>query len=1161
MVRASHAGVFPWIAKYAKALWTFSVVAYLPAGALASIEAPCHPLTTARSTSSTVQLTGAGHVTRQVDIPSHSEVLITASQSGLNVTLEVVSAGLVIERAASPVYRAGGVHLALRAELGAKVSLVVTAKGHHGARGRVVIRTLFLSKAAGSDPCWRVQRLLALADGSFARGQATQAQAMVGIASDPKADALGGYRVAAKLYLNAAEQASTPTSKAYAQLARAQLLMDYLGVWKEANSSAQAAARGYERAGNPYGAARARVIGVAAFLMMSLDSGSESLTRTVEVLRQTRKEFLWLARFHARRSESFDQAVALLYLGVAYSHEGLYDHAIRAYRRSMPIFERLGEMRWVILAQQDIASSQLALGHAHEALEQFTRLIEVTPKNEADWLYFTVLNNSALANRLVGRMDVALQQYADALQLGRRFRDVGAESRSLLGIGSIYDTLGDPDRALDFYRQSLALRGLGLTERDRAASLRSTANVLRSQGHPQEALVMHEEALSHASTAPQRAPIQVQRARDLEALGRNGSALQQLEPVIQENGPGHPLVKAQALLERGKIRMSMGELSVAEEDLRSAIATFTTGESPVDAFFAWTALAQAQHKRGSIQQALDSLEHALQLAEEVRLESANPELRASLLQPLHPAFDLKITLLAERYISSSDAREAPMRQQSALKALGASEQARARAFADFERVDIGRSAEQARLLERRRALYRELAARHFQLESGRDDRTKDDGWLRSIRADISALRVQLDETDARINAGASTGGAEAARGAWNLERRKIPTDTAIVEYWLGAESACAWVVTRDRLSMVDLGESAKIIGAARAFHDSLNAFGTAPLSKRLDDSAHLYTLVIRPLQSYIAAYRTLIFVPDGALHYIPFGALRAKSPDRSGFLIESHDVAETPSITILLNRPSETARSTGRTDRLLLVADPVYTANDPRLRSTLANPSSESKETDLRSIVFRSSYGAALPRLSYTAREADTVASFFAPDQVDRLQGFTATKDRLLAAPLDHYRVIHVASHAMTDAQMLGLSALALSAFAPSGEKVDNLVFAADFMTLRLNADLVVLSACDTSLGKEAAGEGLMGLRYIVLARGAAAVVASLWEVPDEATSELMAAFYRSLLGRRKSVPAALSEAMRTLLDRSNPDPSQWGSFSATIRALESGDQLKSEHR
>jgi CHAT domain-containing protein len=748
-------------------------------------------------------------------------------------------------------------------------------------------------------------------------------------------------------------------------------------------------------------------------------------------------------------------------------------------------------------------------------------------------------------------LDVSLRQLADALQLARRVQDDVGLTYSLYVIGLVYESLGDSDRALDFYRQCLSLTTAELDVRSRMSALARAASVLRARGQVREAFAMHDEALSLASTADfERKQIQIQRSRDLEALGQNTSALELLESVLHEADPGpNRIIRGQALLERATIRISTGELAAAEGDLRSAIATFAAEESPVNAFTAWVALAQAQHQRGSLPQALDSVDHALNFAEEVRVQSASPELRASLLQPLRPAFDLKIALLSEAYFASDAAKEAPTQENSALQALSTAEQARARAFADFERLDVGRSAAQAHLLELRRSLYRELAARHFQLESSLKRMADDDVRVRAIHSDIAALRVKLDETETQINAPTSTARTKRGDEGWILDRSRIPADTAIVEYWLGAQNAIAWVATRDKLTLVGLGASAKITESARAFHDSLSAFGI-PASKRLEDSAHLYASILQPLERYIAPYHTLIFAPDGALHYIPFGALRALGPERPHFLVENHDIAVTPSVRILLNRPPEAAAPSPRPDRLLLVTDPVYTTDDDRLRSTAASRNAEPKETDLRSIVFRSSSGASLPRLIYTAREAAAVASFFAPDHIDRLEGFAATKDGFLAAPFARYRVIHVATHAMTDTQILGLSALALSAFDRTGKQIDNLVFASDFTTLRLNADLVVLSACDTSLGKDVVGEGLMGLRYVVLARGAGAVVASLWEVLDEPTSELMTAFYRSYLGGRKSVPAALSEAMRTMLSGSNADPNRWASFTATISAL-----------
>jgi CHAT domain-containing protein len=1107
----------------------------------ASIDVPCDPVLSAGSTSFTLQLHGGSRVAHDVVIPAHSEVLLTASETGLDVALEAISAGRVIGRTATPVYRTGTARLTLRTDPEAKISLVVTARGDPGVRGRVVIRTFRVSQAAANEACWRVQRLLAEADSHYAQALAISRDD----SGDSKTEPRREYQTAVDQYLAAAKQTPVPALQAYAEHASGEILYKLLQDWTGARFWLATAATTYKREGDLYGAARARSTEVEASMEIALRSGSPATgAGSTEQLRQARKEFRSLAAFYARRGELLDQAITIGDLGLSFAYAGLYDKAVGANREALSIFERLGEEGLKCETLSNIAGMDAELGRVYDAVAQYARLMKVMPRSAEGWL--TALNNSAIVNRMAGHMDIALRQSADALQLARQMQDNREQAHSLFGIGSVYDSLGDSDRALDYYRRSLSLTPDG---RARAAALRRIANVLRSRGQVQKALSLDEEALSHSANPYQRSSLQIHRADDLGALGQSQSALQVLESVIQEREPVGSFIKAQALLARAKIRIAIGKLSDAEVDLHSAIATFAAEESPVYAFSSWVALAHAQHERGSTQQALDSLAHAMKLAEDVRLQSANPEFRASLLQPLRPAFDLKIKILSQAYFASGAAKEAPTQEHSALEALSTAEQSRARAFADFERLDVGRSTNQAHLLELRRNLYRELAARHFQLEADRERMANDDPRVRAIRSEISALRVKLDETETQISATDSTAHLNPGNEGWTLDRSRIPADTAIVEYWLGAQNAVAWVATRDKLTLVDLGASPKITASARAFHDSLSAFGKFPVSKRLEDGAHLYASILQPLEQYIAPYRTLIFAPDGALHYIPFAALRAMGPDRPRFLIENHDVAVTPSVRLLLNRPPEAAAPSPRADRLLLVADPVYTADDDRLRSTAPSRNPGPKETDLRAIVFRSSSGASLPRLIYTAPEAAAITAHFTPDHVDRLEGFAATKDRFLAAPLDRYRVIHVASHAMTDTQILGLSALALSAFDRTGKQIDNLVFASDFTTLRLNADLVVLSACDTSLGKDVVGEGLMGLRYVVLARGAGAVVASLWDVLDAPTSELMTAFYRFFVAEHKAVPAALSEAMRTMLRGPNSDPNRWASFTAAISA------------
>src|SRR5262249_913352 len=146
-----------------------------------------------------------------------------------------------------------------------------------------------------------------------------------------------------------------------------------------------------------------------------------------------------------------------------------------------------------------------------------------------------------------------------------------------------------------------------------------------------------------------------------------------------------------------------------------------------------------------------------------------------------------------------------------------------------------------------------------------------------------------------------------------------------------------------------------------------------------------------------------------------------------------------------------------------------------------------------------------------------------------RMEGLTATRERFLGSSLSSYRFIHVASHAVADAEIPQLSALVLSTVDARGAPVDGEVLAADLVTIHLNPDTVGLSGCETALGKNVAGEGLMGLRYVMLARGARSVVSTFWPVLDQTSPDLMRRFYASRLDGHSSVVAALGTAMRSM--------------------------------
>jgi CHAT domain-containing protein len=688
-------------------------------------------------------------------------------------------------------------------------------------------------------------------------------------------------------------------------------------------------------------------------------------------------------------------------------------------------------------------------------------------------------------------------------------------------------------------------------------TLRNIANILRDRGEVAIALAMHKEAMALEASASARARIAIQMVRDLEVQEQWPEARRLLEQILSE--PGYDAVgHALALLERGRLRGVMGEGTAALGDLRKAAAVFRKSELSADEFSAWLAIARIQRQSGAISAAVDSIDRALALSEEIRLQSANPELRASLLQPLRPAFDLKISILAAQYFSIAARTTDANRNALAAAALATAEQARARALADYQSLDARLSGVPSRLLQQRHDVLQDLATKRNQLEMRMERGGMMDSLAMSLRTEIATSRRKLSEIDARIGSSGTSSRREATSGRSVMHAISlVPKGTVVIEYWLGTERTLAWVLTGAGTSLTDLGDSAAIASAARVFHDSLRGMGTVPESERLASSEHLYALAVKPLAHLIAGSRQLIFVPDGTLHYTSFAALGERVGARMRFLVEDYDIGVTPSVAMLLQaEPADIRHKAGK--QVLLVADPVYQSTDTRLATGPAFTADAAPLTGARSLQVRGMARlGALERLPATAAEAQAIASLWPDNQVDRLEGFSATREKFLASPLDAYRYIHVAAHGLVDTEIPQLSALVLSTRDRQGRQIEGRVLAADFITARLGAEVVVLSACDTALGKNITGEGLIGLRYVILARGAKSVVASLWSVPDQISAQLMPLFYAELTNDGHSVVAALSGAMRKVIAKSTSDPAMWGAFAASVRAISTVQQTE----
>ena len=250
----------------------------------------------------------------------------------------------------------------------------------------------------------------------------------------------------------------------------------------------------------------------------------------------------------------------------------------------------------------------------------------------------------------------------------------------------------------------------------------------------------------------------------------------------------------------------------------------------------------------------------------------------------------------------------------------------------------------------------------------------------------------------------------------------------------------------------------------------------------------------------------------------------------------------------------ETAERKPAPKAIAVFADPVFAKNDPRVKpSALALANSRPAQTsavESRIIEHTPEKAASEPgalriaRLPFTRQEAERIAAFAPRGELRQSLDFAASRAAATSGELSQYRFVHFATHGILDAERPELSALVLSLVDERGQTQDGFLRAHEIYNLNLPAELVVLSACETGLGKQVKGEGLVGLTRGFMYAGAPRVVVSLWNVNDQATSELMARFYRKMLKGNQRPAAALRMAQVDMWrQRQWRAPYYWATF------------------
>ena len=711
----------------------------------------------------------------------------------------------------------------------------------------------------------------------------------------------------------------------------------------------------------------------------------------------------------------------------------------------------------------------------------------------------------AAVNR--GEARIALTYLEEALTLGHRSHNLIEELQVLQAMSLAWQKLGDQAKAHDYLQQSLTgSKRLGLYEGE-SDSYYKLGQLYVSLGRRNDARTAFSEAVNVASHSGKR-------YLSMALMGQARFLHDQGEPV--------------AALMNSEQALTILEGLVTQIPLDSMRASFHAQER--EAWALRTDLLVHLHERNP-KAGYDA--KALQVSESARSRS--------LLQLLGE----KHLLPSESVDASLTVRANELRQQIAAS-----------------------TSEKVRLLKNPAA-----SARLAEIENERDLLTQE---LDRVAA---TLRTQNPHS-ARLSISDTLSLRE-------IQEQILDRDTLLLEYELGEERSFLFAATPDALHTFILPSRKVIEPIARQAYEALSRSQQPQIFTSLTEkqawlernekeyeqaAAKLSALILKPAAALLG-HKRLLIVKDGALHYVAFGALpemvvgdrgeetsadnrqssarnRPQSTDHRPLILR-HEIITLPSASTLavMRRDEEKRKSAPKT--LVVMADPVFDVHDERLASlSLHSPTRTlfgegTLPENFRAIGEKGAGNTFFPRLPASRNEADAVMALVSADERKSLLDFDANYKTVTQDDLSQYRFVHFATHGLLDETHPELSGLLLSQVNQQSGKMDGSFTTLDAFNLKLNADLVVLSGCRTALGKEVKGEGLMGLTRGFMYAGARRVMASLWQVNDNATAELMKRFYQGMLGEKKLAPAAAMRAAQIELwnDKKWKSPYYWAAF------------------
>jgi CHAT domain-containing protein/tetratricopeptide (TPR) repeat protein len=830
------------------------------------------------------------------------------------------------------------------------------------------------------------------------------------------------------------------------------------------------------------------------------------------------------------------QARTLNNIGAVYSDLGEKQKALSYYNQSLPLSRATGDKAQEAATLGNIGKVYSDLGEKQKALEFYNQSLPLSRATGYKAQEAVTLNNIGRVYEDLGEKQKALEYYNQSLPLSRATGDKAVEAAILSNMGAVYNALGEKQKALSYYNQSLPLSRATGDKVVEAATLSNIGAVYDALGEKQEALEFYNQSLPLRRTTGDKAG---------EALTLNNI---------------------------GGVYEDLGEKQKALEFYnQSLVLSRATGDKAQEAVTLYN-FAYLERNRGNLNEAFTQMKAAIEIIEKLRANVASQQLRASYFASVQGYYEFYIGLLMQLHKTN------PSKGYDA-QALQASERARARSLLEIlteARADVRRGVD-TQLVKQERSLQQQLNALEFsrvKLLSGQYT-NKD---LDAIKQQIESLLTQLDRVQAQIRQENPTYAAITQPGAFTLNLQQIQQqvlddNTLLLEYSLGSDRSYLWAVTKTGITSYSLPKRADIEVAAKDFSNQLNS----PEAVSSPEARKLSQMLLAPVAEQLGQKRLLI-VGDGVLQSLPFAALpiperrqmsvlpptrsqinfRANSQSRlktneipinspvertlamsQGFepladvtsppvsaapLLVQNEIVTLPSASTLAVLRNQVKGRQPAPKTLAVLADPIFSPNDNRLSSQPQHNTTTAQSANATRQALEEAC-LTLDRLNYTNQEAQAILALVPANQRLQALGFDASRATATSPDLAQYRLVHFATHGCVKKERPEFSSVVLSLFDKNGAETDGFLRLHDIFNLNLPAELVVLSACETGLGKDVQGEGLVGLTRGFMYAGAKRVAVSLWSVNDGATAELMKRYYQQMLVKGLNPVAALRAA------------------------------------